>query len=401
MELLVTTLQDVEHKSGQYPVALGNAASLLIEEQRNFVPIYMPGAAVNLLEAKVNAARASEGEVGEVIESLNAGMAIHAFRGQVRRMTREMAQEWGSSYAIGFLLVNDALSSNPAITKPEDPLFSFQFRPKTFVLGSTGRLLEDEIGRRYQERLLLKLDIYDAFNLATGLRPQRVIAVDNHGNQTVIHEDGKAIGNKERLDKPGGRVMYVFDEARREEWGLEELQVLPTNGFRVVFSDFYEKIKKYERGAILFGHRYSSAGEFLERARIIDQHLIWDICANFSTQYRGLDAPLIDCERVYGIENSYGKKFPEHKNRLQLISNRVDLYFERVSLHFDRSTAIQALMSLGDIITDIWFEPVDRRWDQGWDIVYNKRMGITPDKPVAVIGTANIERYPVLKGYLR
>lgn len=225
MELLTTTLKDVDYKSREYPVALGTTASLLVAEQRKLVPPYMPGATINQLEARVRDARIKEGEVGEVIESLDAGMRIQAFRGSVRRMVRGMALEWELPYAYGVLLSADVLSSSPAIGKPQDPQFSFELRAKIFNLGLTGRLLEDEIGRRHQERLDLGCDIYDAFNLAVELHPQRVVAVDNHGNQTVVYEGGEAIGKKETLDKPGERVIYVFDEARREEWGLEELQV--------------------------------------------------------------------------------------------------------------------------------------------------------------------------------
>ena len=131
--------------------------------------------------------------------------------------------------------------------------------------------------------------------------------------------------------------------------------------------------------------------------RVLDQHLIWDVCANFSSQYRGYDAPLIDCERVYPMEAADRKKFPEHKNRLQLIPWRASLDFGRIALYFDQPTAIQALMSLGDVVTDIWFEPVDRR-REGWDIVYDRQRGITPDNPVAVMDAADAEKYPVLKG---
>ena len=157
----------------------------------------MPGTAVNSLETRVRDARIKGGEVGEVIESLNANMEIQAFRGGVKRMVRGMALEWDSPYAYGVLLSNDVLASSPAIQKPPDPQFSFKLRAKIFNLGLTGRLLEDERGRRYQERLDLGCDIYDAFSLAVELYPQRVVAVDNHGNQTVVYEDGKAIGKKE------------------------------------------------------------------------------------------------------------------------------------------------------------------------------------------------------------
>lgn len=401
MELLTTVLNEYEHKSGKYPVGLDRFATLLVEEQRDFVPIYMPGATVNLLEDRVMRARMREGEVGEVIESLNAAMETQAFRGQARRMLREMAIKYESAYAYAALLSNDITSSNPAVAKPDDPQFSFRFSPKKFNLGLTGRLLADEVGKRYKENLEVKFDIFDAFNLAASLSPRRIIGVDNHGNETVIHEGGRVIiGETAFSDKAvGGGVEYYLNEDQLRINGgfsYRESQVLSTNGLRIVFSDFYNSVQRYER-AILFGHKYSTGEEFLNMATVLDQHLIWDICAVASPRCLAMDASLIDLERVYGGQV---QGCPEYKNRMQ-IRGGLTMHLGRDALHFDRSAVFQALQDLDDVITDIWLEPVGRRCNQGWDIVYDLRRVITSDRPVCVMGAPNIERYSVLKGYAK
>jgi hypothetical protein len=392
-------LKDVDYKSGEYPVVLQDATSLLLEEQKNFVPTYMPGGMMNFLEARVMAAE-QEGLIEGLEEGIKVRQEIEAFKGQINSMVRHMGKEWGSAYAKGISWSNDAYSSEPAITKPENPGFSFQFRPKTFDLGLTGRLLKDEQGNILQEKLELECDIYDAYELALLLSPKRVLAVNSNGSQTTIYEDYKNIGKNERLEKPKEEIFYVFSEDQFHHYNAEP-QVLPTDGLKVVFSDFYEKIRKYERGAMLFGHKYSSANEFLEMVTVLNDHLIWDMCAydRGSAEYGGNDAALIDCEKSSGLIAGNGKGMPENKNRLQLISSRTKLYFNRVSLHFDKATAIQALMSLGDTVTDIWMEPVDRKWDRGWDIVYDMRRSIKPDKVVPVLSAVDAERYYVLKDF--
>lgn len=389
------TLRDVENNSGEYQVALRDAVSLLVEEQKNFVPIYMPGGVVNALEAAVLDAQ-RKGTVEEIDARLKTDQVINTFRSNLNKIARYMGDEWGDDYGKCIFLSNDVYSSNPAITKPEDSIFNFELRPKTFDLGLTGRLLEDEKGTRFQERLKIKCDIYDAYNLAVDLCPARIIAVDSKGNQTVVYEDHKEVGEKEIVQKEerGETIRYVFNEDQKYHWNCDT-EVLPTDGLKVVFSDFYEKIKKYNR-AMIFGHKYSDMKEFLGMARVLDQHLIWDICAYF-IQGGDPNTPLHDCEREYGLKNK-AAELPYHKNRLQLIPGNAHLYFGQFSLHFDHATAIQSLMSLDDIVTDIWMEPVDRRWDSGWDIVYDRRRHITPGKPVAVTCIADYERYSVLKG---
>lgn len=131
-----TVLKDIDFKAQKYPRSLADATHLLIEEQGHFIPTYMPGERINELEAQARTVEAREKMRKE----------IDAFRGQVRGMVRHMAIEWRSAYATGSLLSEDRTTIDPAITKPEDPKFSFAFHPKTFDLGLTGRLLEDDAG---------------------------------------------------------------------------------------------------------------------------------------------------------------------------------------------------------------------------------------------------------------
>lgn len=392
-----TVLKDVANKSGEYPVALQDAVELLVQEQPNLVPLYMYGGThtfgqrINELEARVKAAeRISEAEGN--IEARRMRHAIDSFRGKIKKMVEGMT-EYNSDFVFGVLWSDDLISSQPSISKPEDPQFSFRFRPKTFSLGLTGRLLRDGDGRTFAENLSLDCDIYDAYHLALELRPQKVVAIDSHGKQTVVYEADKEIGRLAALGKPHGRVSYVFSEDQLERMRhLDNLQVLPTGGLNVVFSDFWEQVKRYEHSAMLFGHQYANIDEFLAMVTLTDPHFIW----RYSATDRSLNTPLIDCQRHYGLKNE-AREMPENKNRLQFMPSKANLFFDRTSLWFDKATGVQALTSLGDVVTDIWFEPLGRNWDKGWVIVYDKRRGITPDREVYAPSNAEMERYHVLK----
>jgi len=391
-----TELRDVGFRSIEYPIALRDAVSLLIEERQNFVPIYMPGKNMNLLDARVIEAE-SRDNVDAELEGRAATLTINSFRGQIIDMLKGM-KEWGTfAYVQGISLSRDLATSNPTITKPEDPRFSFKFRPKTFDLGLTGRLLEDARGNRFQESLSLDCSIYDAFDLALELSPQRIVAVDAQGKHIVVYEDDKYIGRVEAVQNQNGRLHYVFtqnqlDKIKRQISWEGSVQVLPTGGLNVVFNDFFEKTRKYDRGAILFGHEYTNVREFLSKVTASDKHLIWRVCANDRSE----NTPLIDCEEYFGLRND-AREMPENRNRLLYMPNKLFVDFGRGGLFFDRAASVHALTSLCDVVTDIWVEPFDRGYDGGWDIVYDKMRRITPDRPVPVITNEDMKAYYVLK----
>ncbi len=391
-----TLIRGAGLRYSKYPVGLRDAVSLLIEERQNFVPIYMPGSVMNLLEAKIVEAE-SKDEVDAELEGRTSALTINSFRGQIIDMLKGMKEYGTFTYIQGVVLSRDLATSNPAIVKPKGTGFSFEFRPKTFDLGLTGRLFEDGMGNRFQENLSLDCSIYDAFDLALEFSPQRIVAVDARGKHIVVYEDDKYIGKMEAVQNPNGRINYVFtqnqlDEMRRQISWEGSVQVLPTGGLNVVFGDFYKKMQKYDRGAMLFGHEYANVEEFLSAVTASDKHLIWRICANDRSE----NTPLIDCAANFGLRNNV-REMPENKNRLLYMPNKLFVDFGRVALFFDRAASVQALTSLGEVVTDVWVESFDRGYDGGWDIVYDKMRRITPDKPVPVITNEDMSKHYVLK----
>ena len=380
------TRLSTEPRRNYYPSALRDAAELLVEEQPNLVPVYLPHNMMNFIEAVcIDAERGGE-EAG--LRKLNAVREIDVTRGNLKQFLRGMKEYGTFNILEGMFLSRDFYSDDPAISSPDDPRFSFRLKPKQFDLGLTGRLLEDGSGKRFQERLVLEASIYDAFDLAETICPKRIVAVDRQGREIVVYENHKAIGKLGKSEKgKSRRDIWVFEESQANHW-MCPVKVLQTGGLKVVNPDFYERIKRYDNGSfcLLFGHVHKNLRDFLFDVTERDEHLLWDICLTDRSE----NTPLVDCK-------SYEGNYAHGRNRLHLMPNKAVLDFGRCYLYFDESIAIQALMSLGDIVTDIWLNPLGRRWDAGWDIVYDKRRRIEPEKPVRVFCEADMERYPVLK----
>lgn len=361
---------------GEYPVDLREAESLLVEERRDIVPMYMSEEVLNFLKTRTEQARKYGKKEGEVAAQ-QAREIIERFKVSTQVMLAKMVEEgyhpYTQSYTNGVLLSNDLCSSDPAVTQPEDRNFSFRFKPKTFRLGLTGRLLEDESSERFQEALCLECNIYDAYNLAAGIGPARIVAIGRNGSEKVVYENNKPIGKTEKPRDNKKRSHYVL---HHETAWLAEQEVLPTGGLRVVYNDFWEKVKeKWDLGRILFGHKYASGREFLSMVTLFDEHLIWDIAMN---QHNDPNKCLIDWNQKQ--EPCFTKNFPEHSNRLQLIPNNASLDLGWAIIRFDKPSGYQALMSLREVLRDIWVEPRDR--EGGWDVIYDQSRNITPENHI-------------------
>jgi len=375
LQVHTTYIKDPIGKSGKFPTALREAESLLVQERSNFVPIYMPSSAMNVLESTVS-------------QPEEARESIEAFKGNVKKLVYGML-DWGSeTFGTGIILSKDLDSQIPAITIPKESGYSFEFKPKAFNLGLTGRLLEDDGGQRYQERLILICDIYDAYNLASFISPEKIVAVLKDGRKLLINYKNNEVGPTETFNG-GSKKFYVLHEEKK--W-LDKQEVLPTAGLKIVFSDFYEKIReKYGRSSMLVGHKFENLKELLSYVSAVDEHVYWDICVNNNDP----NVPIFDCE---AFRRNHGQEpWSEDINRVQPIPSNASIPLDGIHIVFDKAAVIQALVSLDDVIRDIWMEPLDRGINDGWDIVLDRSRGIIPENPVKLITKEEIIAYPVLK----
>jgi hypothetical protein len=386
-----TVLENVIPTEAEYPEVLEKTTRLLIKEQPNLIPIYMDGSIVNCLESGVIQAEAF-GPVHKKLEQIKAGQFIDNYRGDIRNLVDGMERYGSRSFPKLMVMTDDLSTPDPAIRKAKHPRFDFEIQPKQFRMGLTGRLLEDKDGQRFDEALHIGLNIYNAYDFARSISPEMIVAVTEDDEGYIVYKENRPLGRMTER-KPAEKTLYVLNEDEKEHWHCDTT-VLPTGGLRIVTPEFNKRIKRYIEDSfapIQFGHNFADIDEFFERVMIIDDHLIWKICKND----RGPNTPLADAGPEYCRRN--GEPWPHHVNRLHLMADKASLYFRDTSIHFDRSVALKALMELDDIVTDIWFGPIDREWDDGWDIVYDKSRGITPDSPVAVHNEADYRKHAVAK----
>lgn len=386
-------LKDFMPKYGEYPRILNDARSIHVEERHNFIPTYMDGMAVNMLEYHVKCAE-NYGQAEGCIEAQKARNSIDSIRGNVNQLVYGMHRDGDDGYPTLMVITDDLNSSDPAISKSKIPGMDFKIKPKCFELGLTGRILEDNSGERYNDSLSIELDLFDAFDFAKDIRPARILSENSDGKLHIIYEDGKIIDDTEYKTKRK-KVRYVMSEDQKGHWSCET-EVLPTSGLKVVDSDFYERMKKYADETILFGHNYKDIHEFLAYVTLIDEHLIWKICKDRSDP----NTALVDSEPYYGL---YLGKHQRHENkgRLHFMPHKAHLYSDAVTINFDHRTGIQSLMNLGDTVRDIWASSIKHKHEDrrvyGWDIIYDATRGITPENPIWVRNNKDYEKYCVLK----
>ena len=383
----VTRLHNLLPKSGEYPSILADATTILVEEQSDLIPIYMDGMAVHYMEAMIESKK-DDPEMQKA-ESNKALYAIENFR-NIRNMVNGMKRYGISGYPDMIRMTNDFDSNDPAVTDPDLGPYRIQIKPKDFKLGLTGRLLEDENGEKYSETLAIGLDIYDAYDFARSISPQSIVALTGNGRDEIVYKDGKNAGKTEKIEFKRNNGTFRFSVDR---WSDGE-DVLDTGGLRIVDSPFYEKIKKYGGGTILFGHKYEDIDEFLSVVTKTDNHMIWKICKN---EINNPNTALIDAGPYYGQYK--GKPRYENTDRLHFMPHKASIWFDGSMIIFDHQVGVQALMELGDSVSDVWIEPdiLEQKTVYGWDIIYDKRRGIGPDNPVRVAGDADYQKFSVMK----
>lgn len=372
---------------GEYPVALRNAKSILMQERDNFMPIYMPAPAINELEARIERAKQlhmiKDGGVTDLAEQ-----AIREFKGGASQMISGMI-EWGPErFVYGILLSNNIYSSDSAVGIPKNPTYSFEFKPKTFRLGLTGRYLLDENRRVHEEALLLPTTIYDAYEMAVSLSPARVVAVDSAGNEEVVYDNDRAVERIERFEGSSRRLAYALGPDVREH---ENPEILPTGGMEIRYTEFWLSIRNRDTHSALFGHKYDGLKEFLSAVTAVDNHLIWRI-AKLDALAKNPNSCLADLAAMY--PNSLDAN-PEIVNRLQFRPFFAKANLGGVVLYFDESSAYNSLMNLGDIVRDVWLD--GGAGGHEWDIVLDRARMITQGNPVKVDSIEKCKQYAVAK----
>lgn len=302
VETLVTCRGET---SREYPIALRDARAVLVSERAHVLPHYACDTPIH--SGTADAADADQDSFDH---------------GQLRERNRPLFQslrtpsnlisglhEWGSDnpIVVASIISHDQSSAEPAVTTAQVPGFSYLITPKSFDLGLTGRLLQDESGKHYAERLRVETTIYDAFDLAIDAGARTVVAVMADGTRRAVLVPDGLVGETENIRKRRDAQTYVFHERELCHWNhMPGLEVLTVPGFVPVEPAFCSAVQQYA-GAILFGHSYAGLEVFLAVASMADGHILWDIGL-----MGGANPVLTEWGRQ--VESAH----PELKNRLQL-----------------------------------------------------------------------------------
>jgi len=383
----VTHLNHGLPKNRRFPIALKTATSLLIEEQPDLVPIY-GGGIMNRVEHQVPSS-AGQGYVTDD-EKRKACGQIDKLRGNVTSLVHGM-REWDDSYSTLMALNNDLKSDAPAIIDPNLPPYRFQIWPKTFALGLTGRLLQDEQGKQFTEQLTVSLDICDAYLFARAISPKRILAVQRDGKGVLIYKNRKETELTEYVASKG-KATYICDPLDKENLPLSAPIVLPSD-FRPVASSCSHQLREYQR-TILFGHSFPDMNDFLAYTAAADDHLLWKLAAS---KPGSRDSCLIDLCKTYPTFK--GQPRYENQNRLQVKKGEASVVLDGLRIRVGKPHILNALSALGDVLRDLWMDAqgINGGTLDDWDIVFDRSRGISPQHPVRVSKPEQFKKYAVIK----
>lgn len=381
--------------SGSFPKKLEEIEYLLVAEQPNFIPMYASGMSVGMLEATVKRARQCNDEQGEAAAQ-EAREDIDIVRGDVEKLTSGLLREGNRDFIlIGTRFSHDRTSKDPAISPSPYDQFSFKIKPKRFNLGLTGRLLRDQKGTIFQERLSLEADIYEAYNLALDIMPLTIVGVDRQGREHVVYENGENQGKETIFENKGAKIVHLHPENKNQGPrfpGLEEHVLLP-EGFEIQDPQGWGELKGRYRNCWLVGYQAENFPSFLTKSVQESEHIVWKI-AQVAFEDRDPNTCMLDAESTFGLRNKVAS-WPYHRSRLCVFPNKVNIRVNNILIEFGQSEVYQALMTRGPSIRDIWMDPRYRKND-GWDVVHDKGRQIEPRKPLVLDTEAKLAAQQVL-----
>lgn len=420
MDTHVTTIRLDDCRNGSYPACLDDAVSILLSQRENFIPAGLDGMAINVAEAQIRSAENSGDVIQAEILRREFVRGIEEYKTQIGAMIRGLYRFGHSGYTTAYMHSLD--DAKGAVVIPEMRNFQFEIFPYTFDWGFTGRVLTD--GKDdFHERLNVECSIYDAYDLATYMNPKSVFARMQDGTFKLLrkgHDDAC-----ETIDWTIDEHVFLGLDGRSDRFNVLE------PGLQVRHSDEWKRITSNysDRPLMIFGYD----GNLLELSRDLSDspYLYWRI-GLVKNSTGDPNTPLRSCGH-FGSE----RKWPEQRKRFTLSVNHADVYFDDFSLHFSHEAAYNSLMSLGDMVADIWIDPMlshseemhdridvflrkhgeeatgdletdlQRFYELGptqedaqgqipkWDIIYDRRAGITPQNPVKVRSDETALQYAV------
>ena len=163
-----------------YPKDIWGAQLILVEEERRLAPRYQPDYEL-LQDFKYNSAPGQPAP-GESINP-KAGFGLRSLLyGSSAFLDRHIV-------STALICANDIGSEQCLAKESTEPWFHYEFRPGTVPMGYTGRVLEDEDGKKHNESLNLELGpdmLYDF--VVSSINCKRIAVVDEDGKSKLIYD---------------------------------------------------------------------------------------------------------------------------------------------------------------------------------------------------------------------
>lgn len=254
------------------------------------------------------------------------------------------------------LLSRDYESAAPSINRCIEPDYDIEIWPRTFNLGKTGRLYLE--GKRvHEERLMMDMDIYDAFNFARRLYPD-LIAVHTSSGNVIVGNNEQWLVDPEQMMFMDQRLDYVMDATHLKPGR----SLLPPDGHSSNTS-VARKAKQYG-GAVYFSQPYKTINEMnTNRA----DFLLWNIARVYDEKHVLMQTPE---HHIGGIRMPVDMTILRHEF--------ASLETRLVSVQMDLATCIHTL-ELTQFVQDIMFDN-----GKGFDVLKNRNFKISPDEPVRI-----------------
>lgn len=426
LDTVSTVLDLANFRKGSYPKILEDASSVLVSQNPRMVPAGFDLMALSGLEAMV---RAESDSYARAVYVTDVHEAIAEHNASIPVMVNGLLNFGHDGYVTAFAYSQGSVGS--AITIPRGTSrFQFEIMPYTFNLGRTGRRMTDG-DNVFDEELLVKCDVYDAYDLALQMRPEVIVARMNNGSLKNLSSSDKSL-EWVNINEVGDdeRKVFLIDRFAEKGIGIKETSPLHSS-LELVADSMFEKISsRYgHRAARIFGYNADNFRNFLVEAGK-SPYLFWKI--NQMDRGSDLNSSVSPC----GFMGS-DHKFPEQQKRAVFCPNKAYVSFGSVMLEYGSEAAHVSLMGLGDLVTDLWVDPqltdrqvrhetaksvlrernIESTGDFGsdvsllrslgvspetfekklplFDIVYDRRDGIGPDHPVQVRDEAGVLKYMV------
>ncbi|PLW80037.1 hypothetical protein C0585_05095 [Candidatus Woesearchaeota archaeon] len=345
MNVHSTTLKPDDYRKGSYPIGLDDAASILVSQMGDAIPISADVMGPAILEKQIIDQRRKGNELHSKVLENDYVKLIESYRTQINSMMFGLQRNGYSGYNTFYMLSQNPESS---IVVPKERNFQFEIFPHSFDLGLTGRVLTD--GKDdFLEDLNVECSIYDAYDLASMIGSKSLFARMKDGTVRLLKTDRNSVGEHKKINNCDERKNITFDK------GILRVgkETVLDSGISLKKSDGWKELmEKYKPSAsLVFGYEGGKIHEFLDEATK-SPYLFWRIASLKSCTSTN------SCIAYLESGFDMAQKYPEQKDRFVIGPSHSTLYLDNFSLYYSPEAVYNSLMGIKDLVTDIWIDPL-------------------------------------------